>query len=127
MELDLTKGTLKINDEVFLPKYSFEQFKKSAFYKGQDGKRIILLEGFYIMNGRKFLVSLFFRTNIIYMISLMCDDKEFTWENEKERKEFHDEILAEYSIIGKKEFPWGNISSNYDPRSGSSSIDIVYY
>jgi hypothetical protein len=38
METDLKKGIIEINGEVFKPGYTFEEFRKSVFYKGQDEK-----------------------------------------------------------------------------------------
>ena len=70
----------------------------------------------------------------------MCDDKEFSEEDEYKRKLFHDEILIELykkifhdDILNKlwwkrqMEFSWGKISSDYDPRGNVSSINIVYF
>ena len=71
------------------------------------------------------MVSLFFRSGVIYMLSLLCCDLEFGMEEEEKRKELHDEILKSAGIA-QKDQEWGHIQSVYDGRSNISSIDIVY-
>ena len=124
--MDFKNGTIIVDGEAFGPKYSFERFKKSPFYKNQDGIRFIHLDGKKDIQGRKYIVTLFFRNDIIYMISLVCCDFNFTPENEKERKNVHDQILNAYAINNEKKFHWGKITSEYDQRSNLSSINIIY-
>lgn len=124
----ITKGIVKISDELIVsPGFSFEQFKKTKFYNGQDGIRIIYLDEMQVIDGRKYIVSLFFRADKIYMVSFMCCDKEFLECEEDKRKILHDEILMELGIKEQKEYNWGKISSGYDYKSNISSIDIVYF
>ena len=61
------------------------------------------------------------------MVSLVCCDKEFSEKDEYKRKKLHDDILRELGINQKKEYTWGEISSDYDVRSNVSSIDIMYF
>lgn len=124
--MDFENGIVKIEDESFCPGYSFEMFRHSTFYNNQDGVRIIYLDGAKQIEGKNFIISLFFRDYVIYMISLICCDKDFTPETEKERKELHDKILSEHCIINEKEFFWGKVTSEYDDRSNLSSINLIY-
>lgn len=126
--MDISNGKIEIaNDLLVTPEFTFENFKKSRFYKNQDGIRIIYLEGQQIIDSRKYLVSLFFRNGKIYMLSLICCDNEYTEKEEQERKELHNQILLQYGVDRKKKFDWGEIESVYDARSNISSINIIYY
>lgn len=124
---DIRDGFISISDElVIYPGFSFEQFKHTKFYKDQDGIRIIYLDEQQIINGRKYIVSLFFRSEKIYMVSLICCDKEFSENDEAKRKLLHDDILNELGIKPQERYSWGSISSDYDARSNTSSINITY-
>lgn len=126
--LDIRNGLLKISDELTIfPGFSFEQFKHTRFYKNQDGVRIIYLDEQQIIDNKKYIVSLFFRNGKIYMVSLICCDKEFSEKDEDKRKILHDNILNELGINQQMEYGWGKISSAYDARSNVSSIDIMYF
>lgn len=59
------------------------------------------------------------------MVSLICCEIEFKYENKSERKILHDKILNEYNIESLQN-KWGSVQSNYDMRSNTSSIDIIY-
>lgn len=41
--MDLKYGIIEINGEIFTPGYTFDDFKKSSFFEGQDGVKIIRL------------------------------------------------------------------------------------
>ena len=97
--LDINNGVIEISDELTIfPDYSFEQFKNTRFYNNQDGVRIFYLDEQQIIDSRKYIVSLFFRNGKIYMVSLICCDKEFSEKNEDKRKLLHDNILNELGI-----------------------------
>ena len=126
--LDISNGFFKISDKLIIfPGFSFEQFKNTRFYKNQDGLRIFYLDEQQIIDNRKYIVSLFFRNGKIYMVSLICCDKEFSEKDEHKRKILHDNILNELGINQQMEYSWGKISSDYDARSNVSSIDIMYF
>ena len=126
--LDINNGVIEISDELTIfPDYSFEQLKNTRFYNNQDGVRIFYLDEQQIIDNRKYIVSLFFRNGKIYMVSLICCDKEFSEKNEDKRKLLHDDILNELGINQQMEYSWGKISSDYDARSNVSSIDIMYF
>ena len=42
--MNLKSGIIEINGETFSPGYTFEDFKNSSLYYGQDGVRIIRLK-----------------------------------------------------------------------------------
>ena len=48
--------------------------------------RFIYLDEQQIIDNGKYIVSLFFRNGKIYMVSLICCDKEFSEKEEKKRK-----------------------------------------
>lgn len=124
---NITDGYIKISEDLTVfPNYSFEQFKQTIFYNNQDGIRIIYLDNQHIIKNRKYIVSLFFRNGIIYMLSLICCDEEFTEINEEKRKILHNNILKEWGLKEQNEYSWGKISSDYDNRSNISSINIIY-
>ena len=126
--LDINNGVIEISDELTIfPDYSFEQFKNTRFYNNQDGVRIFYLDEQQIIDSRKYIVSLFFRNGKIYMVSLICCDKEFSVRIQDKRKLLHDNILKELGINQQMEYSWGKISSDYDARGNVSSIDIEYF
>ena len=125
--ININDGIITIAEGlVITPKFSFEQFKKTKFYNNQDGIKMIYLDKQQVIDGRKYMISLFFRMNIIYMVSLICCDVDFTENEEQKRKLLHDDILKEYGINKQKSFDWGKISSDYDKRSNVSSINIFF-
>lgn len=120
-------GIIVITQDLIIdPTYTFEQFRKTVYYNGQDGIRIIHLKGNFMIGGREFKVGFFFRNGMIYMLSLICCDIKISFQEEEQRKAVHDEILANYGIDQKKVYEWGYVSSDYDSRSNISSINIVY-
>ncbi len=125
---DICDGFISISDKLTIyPDFSFEQFKHTKFYNNQDGIKIIYLDEEQIIDDRKYIVSLFFRNRKIYMVSLICCDKEFSENDEKKRKILHDDILNELGIRPQERYHWGKISSDYDYRSNLSSINITYF
>ena len=126
--IDLSNGIVKVTEGLSVyPNYTFEDFKKTSFYKKQDGIRIVYLDGQQVIDDKNYMVSMFFRNEKIYMLSLICCDVEYPEMDEKKRKELHDEILKQYGVVGEKEFVWGRVISDYDARSNSSSINFLYF
>ena len=126
--VDLNNGTIKINEELEIRSgYSFEEFKTTKYFKGQDGIRIIYLEGAQCIDGKKYIVSLFFKDSVIYMVSLINCEKELSDSEEVIRKRIHDETLIKNGIDIKKQYNWGKVTSEYDARSNISSINIYYF
>ena len=106
--------------------YTFEDFKKTSYYKGQDGIRVITLDDRYNIEGNTFLVSLVFVDGRLDNVSLVCTDEEFSWDTEPKRKIFHDRILNDWGLSEDNSFGWGSISSIFDTKSSVSSVVIRY-
>ena len=110
--LDICNGFLKISDELTIfPGFSFGQFKHTRFYKNQDRVKIIYLDEQQIIDNKKYIVSLFFRNGKIYMVSLICCDKEFSEKDEDKRKILHDDILNVLGINQQMEYCWQRTDS----------------
>lgn len=125
--IDVTNGEVSTREGLVIgPNYSFDKFKTTKFYNGQDGVRIIYLDEHQTIYGRQFIMSLFFRDGIIYMVSLICCDEKFSESNERDRKKIHDKILTEMGLLQGEKYQWGKIVSEYDVRSNISSINIYY-
>ena len=89
--IDVTNGEVSTREGLVIgPNYSFDKFKTTKFYNGQDGVRIIYLDEHQTIYGRQFIMSLFFRDGIIYMVSLICCDEKFSESNERDRKKIHE-------------------------------------
>lgn len=125
--INIENGSIDIGHDTIINKdYTFSKFKNSFFYNNQDGVRIIDLEEVLMIEGKKYVVSLFFREGLIYMISLINCDNEILQEDEYHRKDIHDKILSKIGIKSGAVYNWGKIVSEYDKKSGISSIDIYY-
>ncbi|MCD7835588.1 MAG: hypothetical protein LUG83_02815 [Lachnospiraceae bacterium] len=124
--MNLRSGIIEINGEKFSPGYTFEDFKNSGFYNGQDGVRIIRLKETVRITENNYIVSLFFRNGILYMLSLICTDVDFQFSEEIKRKQLHDGILEKNGLDTESFFNWGSIKSVYDPKGNVSSINIIY-
>lgn len=75
--IEINNGILKINDSLkFYPGFHFKDFKKTKYYKGESGIRVIYLDEKQVIDQGNYIVSFFFRNNIIYMVSLINCDKE---------------------------------------------------
>lgn len=124
---DIRKGILRLSEDLILsPAYTFEDFKKTSYYKGQDGIRVITLDDRYNIEGNIFLVSLVFVDGRLDNVSLVCTDEEFSWDTEPKRKIFHDRILNAWGLSEENLFEWGSICSIFDAKSCVSSIVIRY-
>ena len=122
----MNKGVISLSDELVIASgYTFEQFRNTRYYKGQNPERVFWLDEKFMFQGHSFMAGLFFRNGVIYMLSLLCCDMDFGLKEEKKRKELHDEILKSWGIV-EPEHEWGYIKSVYDTRSNISSIDIVF-
>lgn len=127
MLINQDNGVVFINARLKIePHYSFDDFKHTPFFHGQDGIRIIRLEDKQEIDGNEYLVSLFFRNNEIYSVSLIFNDKSITEENEIMRKSIHDKILRVNGLQSNNTFYWGKVISEYDVRSNISEITIYY-
>lgn len=124
--MNFKSGIIEINGETIMPGYTFEDFQNTAFYKGQDGIRIIRINDIVQIGENKFIASLFFRNKILYMVSIICVDIEIPFSEEIKRKTIHDDILKNNGLNPESFFDWGNIKSVYDPKGNVCSINIIY-
>lgn len=127
MMIDIKTGVVIISDKLKVsPEFDYEDFKKTSYFKGQDSVRIIYLDEKQMINEHTYIVSLFFRKEKIYMVSLINCDEDISEHEEKKRKEKHDEILCQEGIVSGQEYYWGKVESEYDARSNISSINVYY-
>lgn len=124
--MNFQEGKILIDGEIISPGYTFNDFKKTHFYENQDGIRIIKLKNPVIIDKHKYIINLFFKNYILYMITLVCIDKDIPFEKEEERFKLHEKIMSEYGLSMMNTFNWGNIKLKFDPRSNLSSINIIY-
>lgn len=131
MLVDITNGKVYIDDELTLsPEYTFEEFKKTSYFNGQDGILEIYIGKKYIDN-REYHVSFSFQNNKLYLISLQIADYkqyEIIYKDPFGPKEkiICDNILNKYGLDTENQYDWGRITSSYDPKGGGSSIYIAY-
>ena len=134
MLIDTKTGIIKIDKDLIIDgNYTFEDFRKTKYYSDQDGIKIIFIKGEKVIANHKFLISLSFEKDLIDFVGLRCVDKKISFEYEAkgERIKIHNTILREEGILKDDiryatYYDWGKILSNYDPRSCSSDILIVY-
>ena len=138
--INIQNGFIEIANKNFAIKKNLteEEFIKSSLFsdvlnKDDYGYKRYFIKPQIICNA-KFVISLIFNTDgVLYMtnLGLQMNDSLPSWEtwsenDEIQKKELNDKWLEKN--VGKPPYtyPWGSISSSYDPRSGSSSITIVY-
>jgi hypothetical protein len=133
-------GTLKISSEIeLLPFDSFENVNKLKLgeiqetrdmkngYKWLDTKNVKVNNEFYN-------ISFGFHNGELKMLIFIVDDKKFdlkdngnSWTEEKEKSK--EEKYKKWVInkLGHEgQFSWGQVSAEYDPKSGLSSIFMNY-
>lgn len=87
------------------------------------------------IRGETFAADICFNAGRLYSVDLAVMRPEFgsswsDWTEEREmaRKRFHDSLLE--PILGtdwrQHRFAWGKVYSEFDPRSGGSSIGVIY-
>lgn len=129
-------GRLKFEDGFALGPRSDERKFNSPFSNAWDDKegnhwRIMEFNG-HQWNGNDFTVSAVFKNGSAQKIEVMLisgklgeDWSEFKKESEMKRKKAHDTILDD-ALGVKRDFNWGHVCSNYDPRSGFATLEVIY-
>ncbi|EFS6789900.1 hypothetical protein H2Y75_001969, partial [Listeria monocytogenes] len=85
--LNTVNGELKINDDLIVqPEFQFDEFKKTKYYGGQDGIKIIYLEKIKKIDTYHYFVNLFFKEKQLYSVSLINCDQNISESNEIYRK-----------------------------------------
>ena len=83
----MNKGVISFSDDLVITSgYTFEQFRNTRYYKGQNPERVFWLDEKFMFQGHSFMVGLFFRSGVIYMLSLLCCDLE--WRKKRRGKNF---------------------------------------
>ena len=83
---NISKGIISLSDDLVITSgYTFDQFRSTRYYKGQNPERAFWLEEKFMLQGHTFMAGLFFRNGVIYMLSLLCCDLEFGMEEEKKK------------------------------------------
>lgn len=138
--ININNGNLTIDDGRFTITKGLTKndFINSNKFKDVLSQQTLTFSNYYLkpqlIGKDKFMVVLFFNQNdMIYLvnISLSDDGSVPSWTNwsedeELKRKDLHDNWLEKNIGMPPYKYAWGEISSNYDPRSGSSMITIKY-
>jgi hypothetical protein len=136
--LDLNNGGLRIKDVVLRPRLTKDEFVRTELYpdvlrEDQYGYTRYSLRPQDLL-GERWSVFLYFNPDqMLEMVSLSMleDEKMSSWEHWSEEKELekkakHDAFLVQYLGKPPYKYKWGEVSSQYDPRSGSSDVTIQY-
>lgn len=120
------------------PDFTRQQFLASPLHR--KAQRLIFNEPHcsfltppHSIGGLRFILSLGFFNERLETLSLAHDTPElgtswddWTREKEERRKQIHDRWLETQLGTSQRRFAWGEIWSEYDDRSGGSSICIRY-
>lgn len=136
--IDIKRGNISLNGFILKRGLTKDVFIKSNLMGDVLSQNASIYTNYYLkpqfIGSERFTVVLYFnQSNLIEFIniSLLSDGNIPSWDNWSENEELnrkveHDKWLE--SKIGKPpyKYSWGEISSAYDPRSGSSMITIRY-
>lgn len=105
-------------------KTTFDMFKESDLYSGQNDNRFFWLKELCEIEGlpEKFKVGLCFRNNLINRIELYCISENIENEPEREKRDkiIFDKLKEDYDLRYK------NIENSFDKRNNYSSIVISF-
>ena len=132
-------GEISIGHVTIGPNYTTEMFINSQLYDYLLREDHHVYTSFYLkpqnIDSKLFSITLHFdqkNTLKIIMLSILPDGHLPTWDNWSKEdqlkiKSLNDKWLK--TTIGRSpyNYSWGEIFSEYDPRSGSSIITIRYY
>ncbi|MGO5087691.1 hypothetical protein ACTQ3U_10410 [Oscillospiraceae bacterium LCP25S3_F9] len=127
--MNLAKGIVEIEGERFCPGYTFENFKKSIFYRHQTDISIFALnkaQNPIVLDNHCFVITVLFRDSKLRLLSLYCIDEDISYEQEELRKKLHKKVLKEQGLSNINVFSWGIVKLEYDPRISRYSIDVIY-
>lgn len=84
------------------------------------------------IDGKEFAIVIYFHGQDLTMIHLAMSDPKWgtSWndwseEKERDREKAHDDWLRK-TLGRQRQYPWGEVWSGYDQKSGGSSIRIDY-
>jgi hypothetical protein len=137
---DLANGFIRFSGRVaaISPALLLQEFMKSDLYSDVTEES---LNGFprftlqpQLVDGNKMSVSLIFNNEKrIFLVNISKTvDQNDSWDSwseqhELQRKKEHDRLLEKLIGNTSRKFSWGEITSDYDPRSGSSMITVRYF
>jgi hypothetical protein len=139
LTLDVNTGELIVKNFALAPHLIKEDFIQSKLFnevkrENHYGYSRYELKTQMIV-GEMWAIFLYFnRQQLLEMISLSLvgNETESDWEDWSEEKELekkakHDSWLMQRVGNPPYKYRWGDIASEYDSRSGSSTITIRYY
>jgi hypothetical protein len=140
MVLDKTNGHVEFNEPRFVasPATTRTEFLASALgthaqISITNGPRCSWKLPEVSIGTERFHTLLYFHGEQLTMLSLAIKlpGESPSWSQwseteELDRKRAHDRWLNAH-IGGARTFPWGSVSSDFDPRSGGSSIVLSYH
>ena len=130
--LTIFEGSLVLDKNMTLPDFrKNENFSKSEPLISNQSHRSYSLNSLEIW-GQPFHVAVYFKSEKLDMITLKIVNakfgvgwEDFSAEKEIDRKAMHDQILIDNNIFpGEKS--WGWMYSEYDEKSGFSSIVLTF-
>jgi len=136
MTIDRTTGELTLGENsMWRPSLHLKDFLNSSW--ADDCKTGVKNAGFEsyhlrtIDEGQEIALTLTFFQGILSQLSFACIEGSTSWadwsvQNALKLKEKHDQILLRCLGAPPYKFPWGEIWSSYDPRSGSSAVGVRY-
>jgi hypothetical protein len=137
--LDPTTGNFSTDDGFVAGRRTLEttflltaKGKTSSHHTYTTGKSHHVLPRPQLALSRPWVVTLYFSSGRLSAVSLtLMENNSTDWADWSETSELalkqtHDQILV--GILGQPpyRYPWGEVSSTYDPRSGSASISVRY-
>jgi hypothetical protein len=118
----------------FVPRQSLTDFQCSS--AGSAAQRISKVSNQYQLcarlgNATFCALVLLFNQNVLEEIVMGFSEREITWadwsmEQEKQRKQMHDELLREQLNSPPYDFSWGTVTSVVDPHDSSARIILRY-
>jgi hypothetical protein len=138
--INIKSGNISLNDNSFIVNKGLTkaEFLKSNLFKDVLSEQTFAFTSYYLkpqlIGCKRFAIVLYFNNNNLIdflTLSMTSDENIPSWDSwsefdELKKKDEHDKWLE--SNIGKPpyKYSWGDISSDYDPRSGSSIITVRY-
>ncbi|MFS0653841.1 hypothetical protein [Bacillus sp. 179-C3.3 HS] len=131
--IDKTTGSIILDNvnKVINSRMSSEVFKTTSLYKGGIIHTNYQLIDTHLINGKEFLITLFFDNEKLKEVHLSEFINGLSWDNwtedvELAKKKSHDQWLL--TSLGEKpyDYSWGYVESIFDKKGCVSSIIIRY-
>ena len=137
--IDRKTGTIELAGAKIIPFMLLDEVRKLNLSESQDERD--MSNGYYWYYARNiniqdkfYTFSFGFNDNKLYMLlfsfSETKTDLSKGWESWKEAEEKNRAVIYQnwlFAELGsERKFNWGDVSADYDPKSGSSDIVIRY-